>query len=89
MAFVLANVRKRRLRDKQPTPAYYALPAPAFAALADEAWSELMSLSNDARRKHMHYVHVRTNHPDHRQHYHKKAVYQSSLTVVNALLLVC
>ena len=67
MAFILANVRKRRLRDKQPTPAYYALPAPAFAALADEAWSELMSLSNDARWKDVHYVHVRTNHPDHRQ----------------------
>ena len=70
MAFVLANVRKRRLRDKQPTPAYYALPAPAFAALADEAWLELMSLSDDARRKHMHYVHVRTNNPDQNNYQH-------------------
>ena len=67
MVFVFANVKKHRLKNKQPTPAHYALSPGQFAALADEAWSELTSLNDDKRRKHMHYVHVRTNNPDHRQ----------------------
>ena len=67
MAFVLPNVRKRRLRDKQRAPAAFLLPQPALAALADEAWTELTALGDDARRKHMHWVHVRTHAAHHRQ----------------------
>jgi hypothetical protein len=57
----------RRLRWKQPAPAEHAIPAPVLAALRDEAWSELAALNDDARRKHIHWVHVRTHDPTHRQ----------------------
>ena len=33
----------------------------------DESWSELVALGDDARRKHVHWVHIRTNDPQHRQ----------------------
>ena len=59
MAFVLPNSRKR-LRSKQVAPAAYVAPPPMLAALADEALSEMTSLSDDARRKHVPWVHVRT-----------------------------
>ena len=39
----------------------------AESAIADEAWSELTALGDDARRKHVHWVHVRTHNPTHRQ----------------------
>ena len=58
---------RTRLRSKQPAPAQFMLPPPALAALADEAWSELTALSDDSRRKHMHWVHVRTHSAAHRQ----------------------
>ena len=67
MAFVLANAQMRRLRGKQLTPAQYLLPGPALTALTDEAWSKLTALSDDARRKQVHYVHVRTHNPAHQQ----------------------
>ena len=57
----------RRLRGKQPAPAQYLLPPAAFQAIADESWHEIIALSADARRKHMHWVHVKTNNPQHRQ----------------------
>lgn len=60
-------LQRRRLRGKQPPQAAEVLPAPALAALQDEAWSELTALSEDARRKHVHWVHVRTQDPNHRQ----------------------
>ena len=66
MAFVLPNAKKRLCR-KQVPPAAYVAPAPVLAALADEAWSELTALSEDARRKHVHWVHVRTDNPAHKQ----------------------
>ena len=66
MAFVLSNAKKRICR-KQVPPAAYIAPAPVLAALTDEAWSELTSLSEDARRKHVHWVHVRTDNPAHKQ----------------------
>ena len=55
--------------DYAPPPpgAAYAPPEAALAALADEAWSELTALSDDARRKHVHWVHVRTHDASHRQ----------------------
>ena len=55
--------------DYAPPPpgAAYVPPAAALAALADEAWSELTALSDDARRKHVHWVHVRTHDASHRQ----------------------
>ena len=37
------------------------------AAIADEGWSELVALSPDARRKHIHWTHVRTMDPAHIQ----------------------
>ena len=58
---------RTRLRSKQPAPAQFMLPPPALAALADEAWSELTALSDDSRRKHMHWDHVRTHSAAHRQ----------------------
>ena len=48
------------MRSKQVAPAAYMAPPPGLAALADEAWSEMTSLSDDARRKHVPWVHVRT-----------------------------
>ena len=67
MAFVLQLHKRRRMVGKQPPPAHAVLPAAACAALADEAWSELTALSEDSRRKHVHWVHVRTQNPEHRQ----------------------
>ena len=58
---------KRRLGGKQPAPAVYVLPSPATRAIADEGWCELLCLSEDARRKHIHWTMVRTNNPQHRQ----------------------
>ena len=55
--------KKRRVSGKQPPPAQYVLPSPAMAALVDEAWSEIVALSDDSRRKHIHWVHVRTADP--------------------------
>ena len=62
----LAYVR-RRLRGKQPALANYVVGLVVLQALADEAWSEVASLADDARRKHMHWVHVKTESPDHVQ----------------------
>ena len=35
--------------------------------MQDEAWSEVNALSEDARRKHVHWVHVRTHDENHKQ----------------------
>ena len=67
MAFVLQLHKRRRMVGKQPPPAHAVLPPAAFAALADEAWSEVTALSEDSRRKHVHWVHVRTQNPEHQQ----------------------
>ena len=59
----------RRLRGKQSVPGW-GLPtadAAGVAAIADEGWSELVALSPDARRKHIHWTHVRTHDPQHVQ----------------------
>ena len=37
------------------------------AAIADEGWSELVALSTDAKRKHIHWTHIRTHDPSHKQ----------------------
>ena len=55
------------MRGKQPALANYVVGLAVFQALADEAWSEVASLADDARRKHMHWVHVKTESPDHVQ----------------------
>ena len=47
MAFLLESAKRRRLVGKQAPPAASVLPPPAFAALVDEAWSELTALSDD------------------------------------------
>lgn len=65
MAGVLST--RRRCTRKQPTPAAFLLPLPALQALADEGWCELQELSDDARRKHIHWTHVRTNNAAHKQ----------------------
>ena len=36
-------------------------------AALDEAWSELVALSDESRRKHAHWVHVHTRDPTHKQ----------------------
>ena len=61
---VAAAVRRYRLRAKTP-PA--VVPPPALRAIADEGWSELTSLDESMRRKHVHWTHVRTGQPAHRQ----------------------
>ena len=65
----MALVAPRRLRVKQSAP--HILPPGANpvhdAAIAGEGWSELVALSPDARRKHIHWTHVRTHNPSHVQ----------------------
>ena len=63
---------RRRLQGKQPAQAAFPVGETthvptALRALADEGWSELTGLSEDTKRKHMHWVHVRTHNPLHRQ----------------------
>eukprot|EP00973_Karenia_brevis_P019842 2721633-Karenia_brevis.AAC.1 len=60
-------VPKTRLRGKQRAPAQFMLPAASYQALVAESWSELTALSEDARRRHVHWVHVRTHNPEHKQ----------------------
>ena len=45
MAFVLENAKRRRLVGKQRTPAQWVLPPAALAALADEARSEVITIT--------------------------------------------
>ena len=61
---------RRRCRGKQPTPAaFQGLQPPqppnlvALRALADESWSELTSLDESVKRKHIHWTHIRTRNP--------------------------
>ena len=63
---VAAVPARRRLTGKQPAPAF-GLAASHAAAIADEGWSELVALSSDVRRKHIHWTHVRTSDPEHVQ----------------------
>ena len=58
---------RRRIKGKTAPPVSSLLPPPALAALADAAWSELTALTEETRRKHIHWVHVRTNNADHKQ----------------------
>ena len=67
MALALEHAKRRRMVGKQPPPASSVLPPPALAALVDEAWSELTALSDDSRRKHVHWVHARTTNAAHIQ----------------------
>ena len=53
---LVAMAVRRRVNGKQPDMAVRV----AEQALCDEGWSELTALSNNARRKHMHWTHVRT-----------------------------
>ena len=61
---VAAAVRRYRLRAKTPPRVE---PPAAMRAIADEGWSELTSLDESMRRKHMHWTHVRTGQAAHRQ----------------------
>jgi hypothetical protein len=65
----LAEAVPRRLRGKQAAPAWYTAPRPTAAedAVAAEAWAELVGLSEDAQRQHVHYTHIRTTSPTDRQ----------------------
>ena len=58
----MAAARRLRLVRKQPDPF-----ASHNQAIADEGWSELVALSADARRKHIHWTHVKTDDPSHVQ----------------------
>mgnify|MGYP006144289855 CR=1 FL=1 len=42
-------------------------PHSGLLAIADEGWSELRALQTSARRKHIHWTHVRTHDAAHRQ----------------------
>ena len=59
----------RRLRGKQSVrgSGLRTAEAAGVAAIADEGWSELVELSPGARRKHVHWTHVRTHDPQHVQ----------------------
>ena len=59
--------RKTRPEDVQAPAVLVAPPAAALQALTEEGWSELTALSPEARRKHMHWVHVRTRDTTQRQ----------------------
>ena len=67
MSVAQAVALHRRLRGKQAAPAAYVLNAAAYQAIVDEGWHELAALGDDVRRKHVHWVHVKTGNPDHRQ----------------------
>ena len=59
----------RRLRGKQSV-AGLGLPVAdpvGHAAIADEAWSELVAVSPDSKRKHIHWTYARTHEPSHVQ----------------------
>lgn len=61
---------KRRISKKSSVSKFdgVLLPDPlALDAVSDEGWSEMTSLLPDARRKHMHWVLVRTKDPSHKQ----------------------
>ena len=60
---LVAMAVRRRILGKQRMPDDPV----ASRAIADEAWSELTALSGDARRKHVHWTHVRTDDPALRQ----------------------
>ena len=53
-----------RLRKKQAPPPMYSVPQPSSdageRAVAAEGWAEVVALSEDAQRQHVHYTHVRT-----------------------------
>ena len=59
----------RRLRGKQSVAGSgLRVDDPVgHAAIADEAWSELVALSPDSKRKHIHWTHVRTHDANHVQ----------------------
>ena len=57
----------RRLRGKQLAPAHYVVSPVAYEAIVDESWHEITALDDDARRKHVHWVWVRTQNPNHKQ----------------------
>ena len=61
------SLSKHRLRGKRAPPAAHVLPEPALQAIADDSWCELQSLSDDARRKHIHWIMVRTHNNQHVQ----------------------
>ena len=56
------------LKGKQPCPVAFAKPQPkpnpAEQAFAAECWSDLLMLGEDARRQHVHGVHVCTKNPN-------------------------
>ena len=58
----MAAARRVRLVRKQPDPL-----ASHNQAIADEGWSELVALSADTKRKHIHWTHVKTDDPSHVQ----------------------
>ena len=68
---VLSKQFRFRLRGKKSEEAHLAaVPAalsPGEAAVRDEAWSELTALQRDKRRRHIHWTHVRTHDPLHKQ----------------------
>lgn len=66
---VAGSLPRRRLCGKQPAPPSYRNPQHDIgnAALASEAWTELVALSEDAQRQHVHYTHVPTENPQDRQ----------------------
>ena len=67
MSVAQAVALHRRQRGKQAAPAAYVLDVAAYQAIVDEGWHELAALDDDVRRKHVHWVHVKTNNPDHRR----------------------
>ena len=57
----------RRLRGKHCAPAHYVANPAVLQALAEKGWRELTSLADDARRRHMYWVHVTANYANHGQ----------------------
>lgn len=57
------GVRRRVSKKRAPVP----VPSAFLQAIRDEGLGELVALSSDARRKHIHWVHVRTHDPGHKQ----------------------
>ena len=57
-----SRIKRRRLCGKQPAPREGCSEGRGVAdgALAAEAWTEVVALSEDAQRQHVHYTHVRT-----------------------------
>ncbi len=75
------------MRKKQAPPPAYSVPQPSSdageRAVAAEGWAEVVALSEDAQRQHVHYTHVRTKKAGDKQpgHFTRQAIWDHLVRV--------